>query len=233
MCRQRYQKVYSFNHRKSKEHWEAKLVLKQNLQLLVFKSSIKRFNDMGWRWQEVFVFISKHGLLIYFKIWYFLRTRSRKKRSEKNRNWCFISWNWLLYKNCFILWIWLRRWMKTKNKQEQHHSTKREMIYLSTFTFTIIPWNVRALSIHFYCNWSDHTAIGIVVSRRVGWGFVVILNFCWLLVHWLMLRTSHMRLNLFSTAHSAPLDTHVKHCPTFLLFLHFSQMSNDDEYLAN
>jgi hypothetical protein len=41
--------------------------------------------------------------------------------------------------------------------------TWNEMIYLSTFTFLrYMPWNVEALSIHFHCNWSDHTAIEIV-----------------------------------------------------------------------
>lgn len=98
-----------------------------------------------------------------------------------------------------------------------------------------IPWNAKALSIHFHYNWSDHTAIGIV-SRRAGWGFAVTLNFvcraffssfCWLHVHWLILFTS---LIWASTCFQPRIGSAIRTRHAVVLF--FFARSND-EYLAN
>lgn len=78
------------------------------------------------RWQEVFVFVSRHGLLIYFSpIW-------RIFRGEEARNWCFIWRSWLL-KKLYLSWIWRCR----RPLEEKHKNVKRNDLSFDIYLLTI------------------------------------------------------------------------------------------------
>lgn len=111
---------------------------------------------------------------------------------SENPNWCFISTKLTTKEIIFYEYDGERRWMKHKNVKWNDLSLTFD-IYLYNIAGNV----VKTLSIHFHCNWSDHTAIEIVLRRDGGDLLLLWISF-WLfhsadyMSQWLILRTSHM-----------------------------------------
>ena len=153
--------------------------------------------------KESLFFVSRHGLLIYLsrydkRVEYFFYLLVARKRGENSKL--------MLY----LLKLTTKKLYCEYDGADDDGTQKREMKWFISRhlpSYDISVWNVQALSIHFHCNWSDHTAIEIVscgTSRILLLLPYILLPDCFILLITCSLidtsLTSHEKLCFF-TAH--------------------------------